>query len=114
MAFSAVLSLGVVALMAAYAISIGCILLKRIRGEQLPPARWNLGRAGTPVNTVALMYTTWAFFWSFWPNTFAPTVQTFNWAVVLFVGVMGIACVVYFVHARKYYEGPVAKVEGRQ
>ena len=112
-AFNAVLSLSVVALMATYAISIGCILLRRMQGEPFPPARWSLGRAGTPVNTVALVYISWAFFWSFWPNGFEPTLQTFNWAVVLFVGVMGIACLVYYLHARKYYEGPVAKVERR-
>ena len=112
-AFNAVLSLSVVALMATYAISIGCILLRRMQGEPFPPARWSLGRAGTPVNTVALVYISWAFFWSFWPNGFEPTLQTFNWAVVLFVGVMGIACLVYYLHARNYYEGPVAKVERR-
>ena len=112
-AFNAVLSLGIVALMATYAISIGCILLKRVRGEPIPSARWSLGRAGTPINIIAMVYIMWAFFWSFWPNSYQPTPQTFNWAVVLFVGVMGIACVEYFLHARKYYHGPVIKVEAR-
>lgn len=39
--------------------------------------------------------------------------QFFNWAVELCVGVKAIACAEYFVHAREYYQGPVAKVEGR-
>ncbi len=112
-AFDAMVSLGVVALMATYAISISCVLLKRLRGETLPPARWTLGKAGIYVNATALIYITWAFFWSFWPTVYEPTAQTFNLAAVLFVGSMGIACLEYFVHARWYYEGPVVKVEGR-
>ena len=110
-AFNAVLSLGVVALMATYAISICCVLLKRLRGEAFPPARWSLGKFGSLINAVALGYIAWAFFWSFWPNEYQPTVQTFNWAVVLFVGVMGIACIEYVLRARKYYQGPVLKVQ---
>ena len=112
-AFNAVLSLGVVALMATYGISISCVLLKRLRGEPFIPARWTLGKAGIYVNAIAMLYIAWAFFWSFWPNGYEPTAQTFNWAVVLFLGVMGIASLVYFVHAKRYYEGPVMKVEGR-
>lgn len=38
-AFEAMLSLATVALMATYLISIGCALLKRLRGETLPSAR---------------------------------------------------------------------------
>ena len=33
-----------------------------------------------------------------------------NWAVVIFAGVMVIASVTFVVHARKVYDGPVAKV----
>lgn len=59
-AFEAMLSLATVALMATYLISIGCVLLKRLRGEPLPPARWSLGRYGTAVNTIAVVYTAWS------------------------------------------------------
>lgn len=38
-AFGAMLSLATVALMATYLMSIGCVLLKRLRGEDLPSAR---------------------------------------------------------------------------
>lgn len=59
-AFEAMLSLATVALMATYLISIGCVLLKRMRGEPLPHARWSLGRYGTAVNTIAVVYTAWS------------------------------------------------------
>lgn len=79
-AFNAFLSVSVVALMATYMISIGCVLYKRLSEEPLPPARWKmigrnsddgmggLGRYGVPINIMALVYSLWAFFWSFWPN----------------------------------------------
>jgi choline transport protein len=34
----------------------------------------------------------------------------FNWACVLFVGLMGFASLMYIFHARNTYEGPVLKV----
>lgn len=112
-AFNALLSLSTVALMATYLVSISCVLLRRVRGQYLPPARWSLGRYGLPVNALALVYSCWSFFWSFWPNSYSPNAETFNWASVLFVGLMGIGCVLYFTHARKVYDGPVAIVKDR-
>ena len=109
-AFNAMLSLSTTALMATYLISIGSVLNRRLRGPTLPVARWSLGRVGLPVNILALIYATWSLFWSFWPNVYEPTLLSFNWVVVLFVGLMAISGVVYFTHARKVYTGPVAKV----
>lgn len=110
-AFNAMLSLSASALMATYCISLGCVILKRMRNEPLPPARWSLGRFGMPVNIAAVLYSMWAFFWSFWPNAYDVTPTNMNWACVLFVGLMIIATVLYFVRAKKEYEGPVAKVQ---
>ncbi|KAF4553394.1 Amino acid permease-like protein 8 [Elsinoe fawcettii] len=109
-AFNALLSLAVSALMATYVLSIGCVTLRRFRGEPLPSARWSLGKYGLPVNVTALIYACWCFFWSFWPNAYEVTEVNFNWASVLFVGFMIICCAAYWLGARKKYEGPVAKV----
>ena len=123
-AFNAFLSVSVVALMATYTLSIACVLVKRLRGEPLPPARWRLfgskpgsdssagalGKYGTFINVMALAYSIWAFFWSFWPIAVNPTPASMNWAVLIFGAVMIIAAVAFGVHARKTYEGPVAKV----
>ncbi|KAK4495085.1 hypothetical protein PRZ48_013412 [Zasmidium cellare] len=110
-AFNAMLSLSTVALMATYVVSVTCVLIRRIRGQYLPAARWSLGRWGLPVNALALVYACWSFFWSFWPNAYSVNAENFNWACVLFVGLMGIGTILYFTHARKIYDGPVAIVK---
>lgn len=55
-ALNAILSLTTVSLLTSYMIVIGCVLLKRIRGEPLPPRRWSLGRWGMACNIIALCY----------------------------------------------------------
>lgn len=96
-AFNAFLSVSVSALMATYTLSIACILVKRLSGQPLPPARWKLfgksagpgatsgglGRYGPFVNVVALIYSLWAFFWSFWPLFNHPTAETVSCGHVL-------------------------------
>ncbi|THC91345.1 hypothetical protein EYZ11_009183 [Aspergillus tanneri] len=114
-AFNAMLSLSTTALMATYLISIGCVIVRRMyNNPPLPPSRWSLGRFGLPVNVIAMVYATWSFFWSFWPNAYRVNAENFNWACVLFLGMMGVSAVVYGAYARKVYDGPVVKVEGRR
>ncbi|KJK65787.1 amino acid permease GABA permease [Aspergillus parasiticus SU-1] len=114
-AMNALLSLATSPLMGTYMICIACVIVRRItKSPSLPPSRWSLGRFGMPVNILALVYASWAFFWSFWPVNREVTAETLNWAPVLFVGVMGTSGLLYWLVARKVYEGPVVKVEGRK
>jgi amino acid transporter len=67
-AFNAILSIGVVALLTSYVTSIGCILIKRIRGEPLVARRWDLGvPLGWFCNVVGFIYVTLAFVMAFFP-----------------------------------------------
>lgn len=89
-AFNAFLSVSVVALMATYTLSIACVLVKRLRGQPLPPARWRLlgrntgqsdtggglGKYGPFINVMAMVYSIWAFFWSFC------TFKTKRWCIL--------------------------------
>lgn len=109
-AFNALLSLCTVALTSTYNISIGCVAMKLIRGEQLPPCLWSLGRYGLAINLIALIWPLWSFFWSCSPNSHDVTAKNFNWACVIFVGIMGISSQLYGVRARHIYDGPVVKV----
>ncbi|KIW91170.1 uncharacterized protein Z519_08065 [Cladophialophora bantiana CBS 173.52] len=114
-AFNAIISLAIVALMATYAISIACVLWRRIwLPETLPPVFWSLGKWGIPVNGLGLTYATFAFFWAFWPIYWEPNAEEMNWAIVLFAGVMLISAINYVFSARRKYTGPVATCEGRR
>jgi choline transport protein len=112
-AFNAIISLNLVSLMLTYIVSIGCVLYRRIyHPELLPAARWSLGRFGVPINASGLLYSIFAFFWCFWPNGTPVDATSFNWAVVMFLGVFLVSVVYYYAHGKNIYTGPVVLVEG--
>lgn len=114
LAFGIVVSVGLLALLSTYCISIGCILLKRIRGEPLPPARWSLGRFGIIVNAWSFLYCCWAMVWCAMPTSLPVTTANANWGPALWAAVCVFAAIVYLVHGRKHYTPPVMFVEGRK
>jgi amino acid transporter len=110
-AFRAIISLQVVALMSTYAVSITCVLYRRLaHPELIPTARWSLGKWGVPVNIIGLAYVTFTFFWAFWPTETPTPAVAFNWSVVLFVSVFLLCLVMYAIRGRKVYRGPVTDV----
>ncbi|KAF7880907.1 uncharacterized protein EAF02_006798 [Botrytis sinoallii] len=112
-AFNIVVSLSLLALLSTYMISIGCVLLKRIQGESLPPARWSLGRFGLPINAFAFAYCGFVMVWSCFPNQAPVTLENANWAPAVWFAVIVIAGLIYVVHGRKHYTPPVVFVKGR-
>lgn len=80
-AFNATVSLIVTALLSSYLISISCVLLKRWRSEALPTCRWSLGKWGVPINVVAIVYLSLAYFVTFWSLYTPVTAETFNWPI---------------------------------
>lgn len=115
-AFNAIISLQVCALTFTYAISTACVLWRRITDpDSLPPARWGMGKlTGIAVNAFGCAYTTFAFFWSLWPNGTPVDAESFNWSVVLFGGTFVFCVVMYVAKGRKVYDGPVVLVQGRK
>lgn len=114
-AFYAITSLFTVALLQCYVLSIGCILWRRIaHPDTLPYAPFSLGQWGVPVNSAAVLYGTWSFFWAFWPQSYPVTAEGFNWASPLFMAAVFAALINYAIHGRKKYFGPVSLVEGRK
>jgi amino acid transporter len=111
-AFNAIISLNVAALMYTYAISISCVIYRKIAcPETLPPRRWSLGRFGLGINTIGLLYVIFALFWSFWPPSPLPSARDFNWSVVIFAGVFIISLLMYLFQGRRHYVGPVVTVQ---
>ncbi|TLD24675.1 Amino acid/polyamine transporter I [Venturia nashicola] len=109
-AFNSVVSLLVSSLFTGYFISIGCILLKRIRGEPLPPSRFSLGKFAIPLNVISLLYIVFAFIMSFFPIVRAVTAASMNWSVLVWAVVVGLSAVFYYVNGKKVYKGPVVYV----
>jgi choline transport protein len=89
-----------------YALSIACILTKRLRKEPLPPARFTLGRYGTAINAFATIYVIVSAVALFFPVTVPTDAENMNWSSVMFGGVLIIACVDYVARGRKHYTEP--------
>lgn len=84
-----------------YALSIACILIKRLSGDPLPPARFSLGRFGVTINGFAILYVVVAAVASFFPVAIPTDVEHMNWSSVMFGGVFIIARLDYAVRGRK-------------
>lgn len=114
-AYYALVSLFQVATLQCYLISLLCLLWRRVHyPETLPAARWSLGRFGLPCNILAVLWAIWAFFWAFWPQTAQVDPSSFNWACVMFVGVLMLSGIMYWAGLRRVYDGPVVLVAGRK
>lgn len=99
--------------MITYMTSVGCVLYRRVYNpELLPKARWSLGKWGVAVNAGGLAYSTFSFFWCFWPNATPVTADEFNWSVVMFIVVAVVAAIDWAFRGRKVYKGPVVLVDG--
>lgn len=110
-ALNAVISLTITSLLSAYIISIGCVFLKRIRGEPLPHHRWSLGKFGMAVNLGALAFLCPIFIFAFFPLSTDVTAETMNWSVAMYVGIIGSATIYYLVRGRHHFIPPVALVQ---
>lgn len=111
-AFNAIISLQLMALMATYTISIGSMLWRRtLARTPFYEGRWHLGKKGVYINAVAFVYCSFLIFWIAWPPANDPTPETMNWAIAMFGGVFLISMIMYIVKGRKDYAGPVTLVK---
>ncbi|KAH7112914.1 amino acid/polyamine transporter I [Dendryphion nanum] len=109
-AFNIILSAGSVALITSYMVSIGCVTWRRLKGLPLLESKFSLGKMGLPVNLLALSFMLLVYVFAFFPPVPHPVASGMNWAIVVYIGVLGIAGIYYVVRARHHYEGPVAYV----
>lgn len=103
-------SLSTCAIIASYIVSISGITLKRIRGEQLLPSKFDLGRAGLPLNIVSSVFLIFVFLFSFFPMGPKLTPAGMNWSILMFGGTMILSLVYYLVKGRNVYVGLVEYV----
>ena len=98
------------ALYASYLIVIGCVVWRRISGEPLPPSRFDLGKAGLPVNLIAMAFLSVQFVFIFFPTGPNPIPSYMNWTSLVFGVTVIMSLVWYFIHGKREYLGPVEYV----
>ena len=106
-ALNAIVSLTISSLISSYTVSIGCIFLKRLRGQPLPHAHFSLGRWGLAINFVALAFLIAFFIFCFFPTATPVTPQTMNWNISMFGGITIFSTIYYVVYGRFQYTPPV-------
>ncbi|KAL8978516.1 MAG: hypothetical protein Q9205_005912 [Flavoplaca limonia] len=108
-AFNQLTALGVTALLASYMISIGSMAWRRITSQPLLPSYFSLGKLGLPINVGALMFLALAFVMILFPPARNPQVESMNWSIVIFSGVL-VLSLAYYLRAKGKYVGPVKLV----
>lgn len=106
-AFNALISLVVAGFLGSYLLPIALLLWKRLRGDHINYGPWKLGIFGIPANTFALIWTIIAMFFSFWPVSMNPTLETMNWACLLYGVTMIFSIGFYILRGRHIYKGPI-------
>lgn len=109
-AFGAITALSSMGLYFSYAAAILSMLYARWEdkhgGERLELGDWNLGRWGVYINIFALIYTLYIMVFLPFPNTLPVTGQNMNYCGPIFGFVLLFALGLWFIHARKYWQGP--------
>jgi choline transport protein len=107
-AFNNIVSLGVAALISSYAISISCLLIRKLRQPKtLPSARWTMGKYGIFVNAISVAYLLLVFIMSFFPQVPSPVPANFNWSIVIYGAVVLWSAAYFMLKGRRVYHGPV-------
>jgi choline transport protein len=110
-ALNNITSLSLVAILASYIASIGCLFWRRLTYQPLLPAKFTFSRpVGLFLNGFSLLFLLFAFIFAFFPGSPNPTVEMMNWACLMFGGVMIFAVLHYYIQARHVYDGPVEYV----
>ena len=110
-ALNAITSLGAVAVLISYYLTISVLVHRRLHGPALPMRRWSLGKWGIVINIAALIFLTPLIFFLTWPLVTPVTAATMNWSSVMLGGTLIVAMFYYVIKGRHEYIGPVAHVK---
>ncbi len=114
-ALNNITSLSLSAILASYIISIGLIFWRRLTNRPLLPSKFTLSKpVALVLNAYSLAFLVIVFVFTFFPGSPNPTAAMFNFAIVIFAGVMIFAGIYYVVAARHIYDGPVEYVRKLQ
>lgn len=113
--FGAFISLIVASYYSSFILSASVMLNKRLRtpDSEIPWGPFRLGRFGVPLTIAAIVYSVFGAFWSMWPVEKNPTIQSMNYCVLVFGGVMLFSMLFWLVYGRYHYTGPVLEITDR-
>lgn len=97
----AILSVSTIALTISYAMPI--VTLLAVGRHRLPPAPFRLGRAGTTINVISIIYCVVTTVMFFFPGSPNPSAADMNYAIAVFGVMMIISTVFWFVRGSKRY-----------
>jgi amino acid permease (GABA permease) len=106
-AYAAVTSIAVIGLYIAYVLPT---FLRLRQGERFEPGPWHLGRWSRPVGMIAVGWVVVITILFMLPQKSPVTLETFNYAPIAVLVVLGFAGIWWLVSARKWFTGP--KVQG--
>jgi amino acid transporter len=106
-AFFAIVSVAVVGLYVSYVIPV---LLRRMRGSDFAPGPWQLGKWSPIIGWTAVVWVVIICFPLMLPQFHPAGVNSWNFAPVAVIAVIGFAGIYWVVSARKWFTGP--KVQG--
>lgn len=104
-AFSAIISLSTLAVYLSYAIVLACVLHARLN-SRFVPGPWNLGRAGSVVNLLGLIYTIYIMIWLPFPNYLPVTAANMNYCGPVFGVIMVGVFTLWLARGRTSWDGP--------
>lgn len=99
----AILSVSTIALTISYGIPIGVLLFVMGRDNLPPGATFTLGKWGSTLNVVSLVYCAVTTVFFFFPTSPAPSVATMNWAIAVFGVMLVIALGFWAVQGNRTY-----------
>ncbi|KAF2842005.1 hypothetical protein M501DRAFT_998239 [Patellaria atrata CBS 101060] len=115
-AFNALSGLTVAGFYSAFIVSASTMLWRRCTTPtaNIPWGPFRLGKAGVPVTLAALAYSVVGLVFSFWPPVAQVDAKSFNWSLVVYLGVLTGAMGWWGVRARKTYKGPKMEISSQQ
>lgn len=105
-AFNAVISLVVAAYYSTYFNAISLLTWRKLNGTAPEPGPWTIGKMPSLiVNILTLIYIVIVFIFSFFPLVIEDlSLSSFNWAIVLYFGMVIIGIVLYLFRGKDYQE----------
>jgi choline transport protein len=115
-ALSALTGLAVAGFYTAFFISAAMMLWRRLTvpAAKMPWGPFRLGAFGVPITILSLVYSVIGVIFSFWPPVADVDATSFNWSVVVFLGVISLSIGWWAIRARKTYAGPKVEISSQQ